>query len=77
MTPQYMTVEAFTERFALSRSTLYRLLGSGQLRGIRVGKRLLLPVAEVEAYFAAQPVARINCYAPIAQLRVAVSRQAA
>lgn len=50
-------VQAF---LGLSRSTLYRMLGSGRLRGKKFGKRLMFEVSEIENFVASAPPARIT-----------------
>jgi excisionase family DNA binding protein len=44
----------------LSRSTLYRLLATGEVKAIKVGRRTLIVAETLRAYLAAAPVAVIR-----------------
>jgi excisionase family DNA binding protein len=41
-TARLNSVEAIMERLCVGRSTVYQLLGSGELRSVKVGKRRLI-----------------------------------
>jgi excisionase family DNA binding protein len=41
------TVEAVMERLCLGRSTVFALLGSGELRSCKVGRRRLIPESAI------------------------------
>jgi excisionase family DNA binding protein len=41
------TVEAVMEQLSLGRSTIFALMGSGQLRSCKVGRRRLIPESAV------------------------------
>lgn len=41
-TPQLHSVEAVMERLGIGRSKTYEVLGSGQLRSVKVGRRRLV-----------------------------------
>jgi excisionase family DNA binding protein len=41
-----------TTRYGLSRSTLYKLMGEGNLRSVKVGGRRLIPRDAIEALIA-------------------------
>ncbi len=41
----------------IGRSTLYRAIGSGELRSLKIGKRRLIPVDALEAWLAAKGTA--------------------
>lgn len=43
-----MSVPEFAKRWGISRSLAYQLVKNGDLRAIRLGKRLIIPVAEIE-----------------------------
>lgn len=38
------------ERLGLSRSTIYELIGAGEIRVLKVGRATRIPVAELEAW---------------------------
>ena len=42
--PDYVKVDDLCERTTLSRSTLYNRIAAGDLRAVRYGHRLLVPV---------------------------------
>ena len=42
------------EILSISKPTLYRVIGLGELRTIKVGKRRLVPVAELERFVASK-----------------------
>lgn len=45
-----LTVEATAQRLSLSRSTVYELIGRGELRAVHVGRAVRLPAREVSDY---------------------------
>jgi excisionase family DNA binding protein len=47
-------------RYSICRSYLYRLIGAGHIRAVKVGTRTKIDIASADAYFAALPVARIK-----------------
>lgn len=47
--PDYYTVEEVAKRLRLHRSTIYRMLESGELRAIRIRNQFRIPPAAVEA----------------------------
>ena len=57
VTPQMLTVKDFGVRYRISRATIYRLLSTGALKAKKVGNRILLPIAEIEAWEKQLPVA--------------------
>lgn len=46
-TARLHTVEAVMERLCLGRSTVFALLGSGELRSCKVGRRRLIPESAI------------------------------
>lgn len=56
-TPIFHTVPQACHRLSLGRSKLYELISAGQLKPVRVGRRTLLPEAELQR-FAAELVQR-------------------
>jgi excisionase family DNA binding protein len=46
------SVEATVERLGVGRSTVYGLMGSGELRSVKVGKRRLVPEAALIDFIA-------------------------
>lgn len=45
-----LSIPQFCERFSLSRSTVYRLLATGKLRAIKVGKLRRIRGAEADRW---------------------------
>lgn len=48
--PITLRAEEVARILGLSRNTIYKLIGSGELRSVLVGRRRLIPVAECEAF---------------------------
>jgi excisionase family DNA binding protein len=48
--PAYLDVQAFADHFAVSKMTIYRLCHSGEVRWVRVGAVMRIPVAELRRY---------------------------
>lgn len=46
-TPRLHTVEAVMKRLSLGRSTIFKLMASGQLRSCTVGRRRLVPESAI------------------------------
>lgn len=49
---QLHPVPAACERLGIGRSQLYCLMGSGELRSVKVGRRRLIPESAIAAYIA-------------------------
>jgi len=50
---RFLTVPEVTRLLRISRATLYRIFDRGELRRVQVGsRRVVIPVADVEAYIA-------------------------
>jgi excisionase family DNA binding protein len=45
-----LTINELSDRLAISRDTVYRLVRSGALRSVRVGDRIRFRPADIEAY---------------------------
>lgn len=58
--PRAITVHDVTKIYGWSRSVTYQLLGEGKLRGVKVGKRLLILVDLCERLLAILPQAKIK-----------------
>ncbi len=43
-----LSVRELSESLGVHRNTVYRAVQRGELRSVRIGKRLLIPTAEVE-----------------------------
>jgi excisionase family DNA binding protein len=56
MATQLMTAAEVAEQLRVSTMTIYRLIRSGELPAVRVGRNYRVPVAELERYLAAQVV---------------------
>jgi excisionase family DNA binding protein len=52
-----LTLEEAWTHLRISRSTLYNLMDSGELRSVRVGSRRLVPASAIAAYIASLPTA--------------------
>ena len=48
-----LTIEEACQALTISRPTLYELIASGRIRTVMVGRRRLVPVAELERLLAA------------------------
>ncbi len=49
-----LDVDSVAERLSLGRTVIYRLIGDGSLRSIKVGKRRLIPVDALAEFVANQ-----------------------
>lgn len=58
--PKYAALPEWRTISGLGRSKSYELLGDGKLRGIKVGRRLLIDVEHGLEYLATMPAARIR-----------------
>ncbi len=48
--PRYLTVEEVADVMRVSKMTVYRLLHSGEMPGVRVGRSFRVPQDALEAY---------------------------
>lgn len=48
MEPLVLTVEQARKLLGLSRSLIYQAINSGQIPSIRIGRRILIPTAQLE-----------------------------
>lgn len=48
-----LSPETVADRLELSRATIYRMLGRGELRSIKIGAARRIPARELEAYIEA------------------------
>jgi excisionase family DNA binding protein len=48
--PAYLDVQAFADHFAISKMSAYRLLHTGVVKWVRVGRSMRIPVAELKRY---------------------------
>lgn len=53
MTTEVLTLDEAAERMRISRRTVERLIASGEVRPLRIGRRVLVTAREVEAYLSA------------------------
>jgi hypothetical protein len=58
--PVLETILQTCARYSICRSYLYRLIGAGLIRAVKVGTRTKVDIASADGYFAALPVARIK-----------------
>ncbi|MBB2170443.1 hypothetical protein HLH36_19280 [Gluconacetobacter aggeris] len=59
-TPRYMAINPFCAFSGLTRYKLYELLGTGDIRAIKVGKRTLIDVEQALTWLASRPVAQFR-----------------
>ncbi|HWA67424.1 MAG TPA: helix-turn-helix domain-containing protein [Mycobacteriales bacterium] len=50
-----MTVEEAAQVLGISRNSAFRAVRSGELPAVRIGRRLLIPLAQVTALLGAEP----------------------
>lgn len=50
--PKLNTIEQASERLGICRANLYKLLGSGQLRSVKIGRRRLVPEQAIADFIA-------------------------
>lgn len=60
LNPKYAPLPEWRVISGLGRSKSYELLGAGKLRGIKVGRRLLIDVEHGLEYLATMPAAHIR-----------------
>lgn len=58
--PEALTIERASSTFGISRTSLYRLAGAGNVRFIKLGRTTLVDCNSVRAFLAAQPSAVIR-----------------
>lgn len=56
MSTQLLTAAEVADQLRVSTMTIYRLIRSGELPAVRVGRNYRVPVADLERYLAAQVV---------------------
>jgi len=49
-TPELITIEQFCERYAVSRSTVYRLIEAGNISLIKIGRASRIRLADAERW---------------------------
>ncbi len=55
-----ITVSEAARRLSCSRSLLYEILGDGQIRSVKLGKKRLVQVASLEAFAASLPESQLK-----------------
>lgn len=55
MPPRLLTIGQLSPVTGLSRATLYKLVMSGAIRSLKIGRRRLVPVEAVDEWIALQP----------------------
>lgn len=58
--PKYAPMPVWCAISGVGRSKSYEMLGTGELRGVKVGRRLLIDIEAGLAALAAMPAARIQ-----------------
>jgi len=53
MQPRLNTIEQTSDRLGICRANLYNLLGSGQLRSVKIGRRRLVPEQAIADFITA------------------------
>lgn len=56
MSTQLLTAAEVADQLRVSTMTIYRLIRSGELKAVRVGRNYRVPVADLQRYLAAQVV---------------------
>lgn len=54
-----LDVETVADRLSLGRTVIYRLLGDGSLRSIKIGKRRLVPTEALAEFVANQEAVEV------------------
>jgi len=52
---EFDTIKSVMERYNISRATLYRLIGRGEIEAVKVGAATRIKMSSVEEYFANLP----------------------
>ena len=60
LTPRYMPLSLSSPFLGLTRCKLYALLGSGEIRAVKVGKRTLIDIEHALAWLGSLPPARFG-----------------
>jgi excisionase family DNA binding protein len=55
-----LSIREFSARYSVGRSTVYRLIGSGALQAVKIGKRTMIRRADAEAWVASLEPYRIT-----------------
>jgi excisionase family DNA binding protein len=58
---KFTTIEGFTQRFSVGRSTVYNLLAEGAISAVKCGTKTLISMESAETWLASLPPAAINC----------------
>ncbi len=58
--PRVVSIEQGAKYIGRSRSHLYDLMHAGTVRGLKSGKRLLVVLADLDAYLDALPIAKLR-----------------
>ncbi|WP_428490114.1 hypothetical protein [Rhodopila sp.] len=58
--PKFMTIDGFTEWSGLGRTRIYYLLGGGDLKAIKVGRRTLIDMEHATEWLSSRPAADIR-----------------
>jgi len=53
--PEYASIPLISQRFNISRSTIYRMLGQGDIQAVKVGRITRIVTQSVEAHFSTLP----------------------
>jgi excisionase family DNA binding protein len=56
--PELLTVREAASRLSVSRATLYKLMSTGDLRAIHIGRSVRLPAGEVTSFVARRIASR-------------------
>lgn len=60
MQPRLNTIAQTSDRLGICRANLYNLLGSGQLRSVKIGRRRLVPEQAIADFITALEAAGSN-----------------
>ena len=57
--PLLLTISQTTAALSLPRTTIYQLLGRGDIETVKIGRRTMVPRDSLHRFIAAQPSAKI------------------
>ena len=57
---EYLTVDAFRQRYGIGTTLTYQLIAEGKLKAVSLGRRRLIQASSAREYFAALPPAALR-----------------
>jgi len=58
--PLALSIKAAANALGVGRTRMYELLANGEISAVRCGRRVLIPIAQIEKYFANLPEANFR-----------------